>query len=274
MLNFFNSPFTTDKKICYNIPIVVKEENKSIMSNPIPELAIDNLLNKVKSAMRTRNISADIVNETRIIVIHPEYWEVSLLVPYRNTKAAQIRKTIEDILYNVCNVEERCCDYFGKQKPKESYEWYFRHPDTPQDIYEFLEREIEAELGDEIGMGLPTPSKCKAKDCPAFITVREDVFDQIARGEKTTEYRNLNQYYCDKFLPNGIARKAVKINRGYKSGAENQMTFVISDIVLVSERGDEIPVHDENGKLIVSYAKIPRNFAPAAYGIKLGRRIA
>lgn len=258
----------------YNTRTLGIEENKRIMQMDIPTSEIDSLLLKVKSAMVEKNFRKDIIEGTRIIVIHPDCWEVSLLVPYSNTKPSQIRKSIEDILYKVCDVEERCCDYFGKQKQKEAYEWYFRHPNTPQDIYERLEQQIEEELGEEIGMGLPKPNRCKTKDGPAFVTVREDVFEDISTGRKNIEYRNLNQYYCDKFFPNGVAKKYIKINRGYKSGAENQMTFEISHIVFVSERGDETPTFDSNGKLIVSYANIPRNFAPVAYGIKLGKRIA
>lgn len=250
------------------------EDTAKIMQTNIPQSEIEGLLKIIKNSMLEKGLRQDIINGTRIVVIHPLDWEVSLLVPYANTKASQVRKVIEKILYDICNVEERCCDYFGKQRPKEAYEWYFRHPNTPQDIYDRLEQEIEAELGNEIGMGLPKPRKIKVSSSPAFLTVREEVFEQIANGEKTIEYRNLNQYYCDKFFPSGIQKKLVKFNRGYLAGVENQMTFEISDIVLVSERGDETCACDSEGKLIVSYSKIPRNFAPVAYGLKLGRRIS
>jgi hypothetical protein len=251
-----------------------KEDTQPPNPNVIPESEVNMLLDKIKIAMRESGLREDVVEGTRIIVIHPEDWEVSLLVPYRNTKTAQIRKPVEDILFRMCGVEDRCCDYFGKQKPKESYEWYFRHPNIPQDIYDRLEQEIEMELGEEIGMGLPKPSIIKSKDTPAFVTVREDVFEQIRSGVKTTEYRNLNQYYCDKFFPNGKQKKLIKFNRGYRTGRENQMVFEINSIVLVSERGNEIPAYSINGKLIVSYEDIPSGFAPVAYGIKLGKRIS
>lgn len=250
------------------------EDINTSTSNSIPEVEIRQLLDKIKEAMCERGFRDDLVDGTRIIVIHPNDWEVSLLVPYNNTKAAQIRKPIEDILYRICGVEDRCCDYFGKQKPKEAYEWYFRHPNTPQDIYDRLDQQIEAELGEEIGMGLPKPSRMKTRDTPAFVTVREDVFEQIRTGEKNTEYRRLNQYYCDKFFPNGKQKKLIKFNRGYRTGSENQMVYEIDSIVLVSERCEEIPAYNSKGKLIVSYEDIPLGFAPIAYGIKLGKRIS
>lgn len=251
-----------------------KEDIHTSTSNSIPEVEVHQLLAQIKAAMRERGFRDDVVDGTRIIVIHPNDWEVSLLVPYHNTRAAQIRKPIEDILYRLCGVEDRCCDYFGKQKPKEAYEWYFRHPNTPQDIYDRLDQQIEAELGEEIGMGLPKPSIMKTRDTPAFVTVRKDVFEQIRSGVKKIEYRNLNQYYCDKFFPNGKQKKQIKFNCGYKAGSDNQMVYEIESIVLVSERGDEIPAYNKDGKLIVSYDDIPPMFAPVAYGIKLGKRIA
>ena len=248
------------------------------MQIDIPQQEVYTLLDKVKSAMAEHSISSEIINGTKIIVIHPSDWEVSLLVPYKNTKPSVIRKQVENILYGVCGIEDRCCDYFGKQRDKGAYEWYFRHPNTPRDIYERLdeklEMEIEEELGGQIGMGLPKPNRYKVNDAPAFVTVREDVFLELESGKKDTEYRSLNQYYCDKFFPSGIQKKLIKFNRGYKSGRENQMVFEIRDIVFVSDRGEEAPSKDLFGKPIISFADIPHNFAPVAYGIKLGRRIS
>ena len=244
------------------------------MQIDIPHAEVDTLLSKVKEFMSSFGFRQETIDGTRIIVIHPENWEVSLLVPYNNTKAGETRKKIEGILFDKCGVECNCCDYFGKQKSKEAYEWYFRHPCTPQDVYDRLEMEIEQELGAEIGMGLPSPSGIKSISDTAFITIREEYFDAIARGDKKEEYRNLNQYYCDKFFSPGVPKRYLKINRGYKAGKDNQMIFEIKAINIVSEDGREIPAYNLHNRLITSFADLPDFFAPAAYGIVLGDRKA
>ena len=245
---------------------------KTKMQTEIPNAEVEGLLCDIKGQMEALGFSRDTIERTRLVVIHPKDWEVSLLVPYKDTQAKETRRKIESILFGKCSVEQNCCDYFGKQKPKEAYEWYFRHPNVPRDIYDRIELEIEEKLGSEIGMGLPYPSGIKSTSDTAFITLKEEFFDAIARGEKKEEYRNLNQYYCDKFFSPGVKKKYLKINRGYKAGKENQMVFEIKAINIVSEDGREIPALDKNGKLITSFSKIPNYFAPAAYGIVLGER--
>ena len=239
---------------------------------------VESLLAKIKSEMSTLAFPADIVEGTRIVVIHPEYWEISLLVPYKTrfatVKASTVRKSIETILFDRCNANPDGCDYFGKQVAKQAYEWYFRHPNIPQDVNDLIEAEIEAELGKETGLGLPSPGGSISKSDTAFMTIKDEFFREIESGHKTTEYRNLNQYYCDKFFSPGIKKRFIKLNRGYLSGDENRMVFEIAGINLVSEDGREIPAVDESGRPICSYSQLPKNFAPAAYGIKLGKRIA
>ena len=246
--------------------------------NLISSDEVNALLAKVKAEMNSVTLPSDVIEGTRIVVIHPEYWEISLLVPYMSrfglVRATVWRKHIEDILFTKCGVNPDWCDYFGKQTPKKAYEWYFRHPNIPQKINDLIEAEIEAKLGNEVGLGLPSPNKSKSKSDIAFMTIKDEFFREIECGRKTTEYRNINQYYCDKLFPNGKQKKFVKFNRGYLSGAGNQITFEIASIVIVSERGEEIPALDERGRVIDTYSQLPKNFAPSAYGIKLGRRIA
>ena len=240
---------------------------------------VDMLISKIKSEMSMSGLPADMIEGTRIVIVHPEYWEISLLVPYRSAfapvKAATVRKTIENILFNRCGANPDGCDYFGKQASKKAFEWYFRHPSIPQDINDLIEAEIEKELGNEIGMGLPCPSGSKSNTDTAFITVKDTYFRMIENGTKKTEYRNLNQYYCDKFFSPGIKKRFLKINRGYETGEENQMVFEIAGIYLVNESGDrEVNAVDDKGKPICSYAQLPRNFAPVAYAIRLGKRVS
>lgn len=248
-------------------------EEKKTMKDSIPQSEINNLLLSIKTAMEKKGFSSAVIRDTKIVEIHPENWEISLLVPCQHISIRKARKAIEKILFTECGVEDRCCDYLGKQPEFNAYEWYFRHPQTPEDIYNRLDQKIEQELGEEEGWGLPQPSGFKSNSDIVFLTLREDFFEKIKRGEKKTEYRTLNQYYCDKFFSVGVPKKYVKFNKGYSSGVENQMLLEIEGFVLVDEHGNEVPVYDKKGSLIVSYKQLPRNFAPACYGIKLGQRI-
>ena len=244
------------------------------MNNPIPQEELDSLLSVVKKEMKILGLHQNLIDGARVVAIHPDYWEISLFVPSENTKASSIRKPIEWILRNACKVNMDYCAYFRPRKDRKEYEWYFRHPNIPQEINDLIEAEIDAEQGSEIGMGLPIPSGCKSKSDTAFLSLKDEWFNAIKNGEKTVEYRNLNQYYCDKFFSPGIKKKYVKLNRGYQGGSDNQMVFEIADIVIVSEMGDECPAVDDNGKHITSFSQLPSHFAPAMYGIKLGNRIS
>ena len=245
--------------------------------NPIPQSEVDSLLAQVKTEMTAAKFPEDIVVKTRVKVIHPDYWEVSLFVPCATSegavRAAPLRRNVQGILFNRCNVDSETCMFFGKHHSATEYAWYFRHPRIPQEVNDLIEAEIEAQRDGEIGMGLPVPSSGKSSSDTAFLTLKDEFFRKIESGAKTVEYRNLNQYYCDKFFPAGKMKKFVKLNRGYLPGAENRMVFEIADIVLVSEDGRECPAVGEDGKHVTSFSQIPKRFAPAAYGIKLGKRI-
>lgn len=248
------------------------------MTNSISKEDVDSLLVKIKEGMTECGLPSDMIEGTRIVIIHPEYWEISLLVQcdsnIQKVKSSYVRKAIDSILFDKCGANPNGCDYFGKQVHKRSYEWYFRHPNIPQEVDDLIEAEIEEELGKEEGLGLPIPRRSKSNSDTAFMTIKDEFFREIESGRKTTEYRNINQYYCDKFFSSGIKKKYLKLNRGYMSGDENRMVFEISGINLVSKDGREIPAVDENGRPICSYSQLPKKFAPVAYGIKLGKRVA
>lgn len=244
------------------------------MSNPIPQEELDSLLATVKMCMQRFGFEQSLINGTRVSAVHPDYWEISLFVPSENTRSSGVKKPIEWILRNACKVDMDCCEYIRPRKDSKEYEWYFRHPNIPQDINDLIEAEIEAEQGEEIGLGIPTPSGSKSKSDTAFLSLKDEWFNAIKNGEKTVEYRNLNQYYCDKFFSPGVKKRFVKLNRGYNSGTDNQMVFEIDDIVIVSDRGEECSAVDDKGKHITSFSQIPPNFAPSMYGIKLGKRIS
>ena len=243
------------------------------MDNSIPQEEVSFIENKIREKMVEANLPRDIIDGTTVEAIHPDNWEVSVFVPYKGMKVSEIRKPVERILYDGCGIERQCCDYMGKIAERKSLEWFFRHPNVPQDVYVRLEAEIEAELGSEIGIGLPCPCGMKSKTDICFLSLKDEFYRAIDDGSKREEYRNLNQYYCDKFFSPGMKKRLVKFNRGYLSGEGNQMVFEIECINLVSEYGVEIPAHDNDGNLIVSYNQLPPNFAPVAYGIVLGKRV-
>ena len=244
------------------------------MNNPITQSETQDLLLRVREGMIEYGIPQFIVDGTTIEIIHPENWEVSVFVPYSGVKVGDIRKAMDKVLFDVCNIERQCCDYLGRQTKRKALEWYFRHPNTPKEIYERLEAEMEAELGEDVGFGLPIPSGFVSNTDTCFLSLKDEFFRLIASGEKKEEYRTLNQYYCDKFFSQGIKKRFVKFNRGYIGGVENQMVFEIDRINIVSSDGREISAYDSNGELIVSYGQLPENFAPEAYGIVLGKRIS
>ena len=248
------------------------------MENPIPKFEIDSLLSRVKAEMSSAKFPQDIIDKTRIKVIHPDYWEISLFVPSQSSttpiRSAHLRKNVQGILFKRCNVDSDTCNYFGKGHSKTEYEWYFRHPNIPKEINDLIEAEIKEEESCDGEVTLPKPTILKSKSDTAFITLEDRFYKAIESGKKTVEYRELNQYYCNKFFPAGVMKKFVKINRGYQSGSANQMTFEISDIVLVGLDGTECHTMGGDGKYDSNYLQMPKGFKPIKYGIKLGRRIA
>jgi len=243
------------------------------MNNSISQKEISAIEDKIKGRMGNVGFPSYIIEHTVVEAIHPDDWEVSVFVPYQGMKVSEIRKKMDKILFDDCGIEMQCCDYMGRRAERKAVEWFFRHPDVPQEIYDRLEAEIEEDLGSEIGMGLPVPSGMKSKTDTCFLSLKDEFFNEIQSGNKKEEYRILNQYYCDKFFSPGVKKKFVKFNRGYLSGEGNQMIFKIERINLVSEYMEEISAYDMNGELIVSYNQLPDNFAPAAYGIVLGDRV-
>lgn len=245
------------------------------MTKHITEEDVSALLEHIKDLMgKTLSFRKETIEGTHIKIIHPEYWEVSLLIPYANTNAKETRRIIEGIMFNECGIEKGCCDYFGRQSNKKAYEWYFRHPQTPVEVREQIELEIEAEEETDLLEEIPEPTKESPKSDTAFLALDFQFFDEIASGKKTKEYRALNQYYCDKFFAGGTMKRFVKFNRGYQSGAGNQMIFEIEDIQLVNSEYEMTPVRDEKGKWIVSESQLPFGFIPIMYGLILGKRIS
>lgn len=248
-----------------------------MIEDRISDEEVAEFLEESKNAMLEARLPEEIAKGARIEIVHPEYWEVKLFVPMpktRTMKAAEVRKAVEKAIFGKCGVRDDECDYIPPRRPKNECGWYFNHPAMPQVVRESIWREKEEAYGSEIGLGLPIPSGAKSKSDTAFITVKDEYYREIESGRKTTEFRMLNQYYCDKFFSPGVKKRFVKINRGYQSGEGNQMVFEIAGIDIVSYDGlKAVSAVDEEGKPLDSFSKLPRDFAPAEYAIHLGKRI-
>ena len=248
------------------------------MASQIPQEEVDSLLANVRREMSIKTLPSDIISGTVIKVIHPKYWEISLFVPIKSkeisVKASTLRKCINDIL-PMCGVDMETCDYFGREHDRSYYEWYFRHPNIPDEINDIIEAEIEAELGEEKSSYVPIPSMTSVSHTDTvFLTLKDKFFKEIESGSKTVEYRNINQYYCDKFFSSGVKKKFVKLNRGYQSGKENQMVYEIENISAVGSNGSQYQVVSKEGDYVLDQNRLPKNFFPACYAIKLGKRIS
>lgn len=245
------------------------------MQIDIPNHEVNDFLMKVYQQILATNLfEKETLKDLAAYVVRPEDWELSLFVPRNGKqKASVVRQAVEKILLEECGVDRSRCEYFGYQKDMMAYEWYLRHPNTPKDICERVDAEFEEEPDGEAESELPIPNGFESKTDTVFMTLKDECFKAIESGEKKVEYRRLNQYYCDKLLSPGVPKKFVKFNRGYKSGKENQMTFEIKDILLVSDKWREIPARNAAGKPIMSYSELPPRFAPAMYGISLGKRV-
>jgi hypothetical protein len=228
----------------------------------------------VKGILSEAEMPLDAVRRCRIEIIHPQNWEVALYVPYvKGHSVRAIKEFVEIGLFQVIQVESECCDYLGRNVDKNYLVWYFRHPKVPQSTYARLEAEIEMELGNEVALEFPKPSGTKSKSEYIFMTLKEEFYAAIENGDKDIEYRNFNQYYCDKFFSPGVKKKYIRFNRGYKSGKENQMVFAIDYIMLLDNQGHSYPAI-ANGKLITSLNQLPPGFVPTMYGIRLRGRVS
>lgn len=243
------------------------------MQCEIPQLEVSELCDKIKVLMRRYGVCESVITGTRVIVIHPESWEVSLCVPYKGVKEAEVRPIVDGILFSDCGVLRDYCNYFGKQREYQAFEWYFRHPKIPKDVADRVDAEIRAQSTEGTENQLPIPRDTYSTSDTIFLTLAYKYFDAIKRGDKTVEYRMLSQYYCDKFFTVGTKKRYVRFNRGYMSSSGNQLMFEIEAIVYVDKDYKECLATDHSGNCITDKSKLPEGFSPVMYGIRLGKLI-
>jgi len=260
------------------------------MSKKITKVECDNILGKFRTYLEKFGFPT---SNCKVTIEDEDDWSVMLVVPLDNfgshrcsTKGANgyVGSFFEEI-----GVDSERWVFFGLDDDTKCLEWYFTHPDTPRDVIERMDaddlkkeqEEIEARRKFEENKSkegshtdIPVPNKQKAKGDSCFLVLQKCYFDDINNGEKTVEFRELNQYYADKLLGKEEPLKFVKFQLGYGGpGHENpsQMMFEIDSIVLVDDYMDEFPAYT-NGQP-TSTKDLPKGFNPTMYGIKLGQRM-
>ena len=219
-------------------------------------------------------------SKIRVEVTNPEFWSVSLFVPYKGLKVSATDMLVQNMLCGEFGVERNRIDFFGKDTSTKDFEWYFTHPKASQEILDKCDKDIEesleAEADEELGLGIPVPNATKSDGECAFCTIKGEFYRAIERGEKTIEYRNLTQYYCDKFFGSGKQVKTIRFQLGYSTADGSmppQMVYEVKDILLIGEHGERGPSAMIGGKM-TTFKDLPYGLVPVSYGIVLGQRIA
>lgn len=249
------------------------------MNEELTDAHCGELLGKIKKILGERGFAAERIT---LELTEPHDWSVTLLVPSSIGKESLVTDAVALALAE-CSINEDCLAYLGKTNG--NYVWYFTHPEIPPSVKsridaEVLEDEL-AERDEKIAWHaangvpiVPLPNHQKAKGDSVYLTIDKSYFEAIETGEKTTEFRTLNQYYADKLLGKGEPLKFVKLQDGYGGKGRKkpqQMKFEISAIVLADDYGAEFPAYT-NGNPTTD-KDLPEHFLPTMYGIKLGKRI-
>lgn len=249
------------------------------MNDELTESTCGELLGKIRKILGGRGFAAEKIT---LELTEPHDWSVTLLVPSSVGKESIVMDAVQLTLAE-CSINEECLAYLGKTNG--NYVWYFTHPDIPPSVKSRLDAEVlEDELAERderiawyaangVSM-VPIPNHQKAKGDSVYLTIDKTYFDAIESGDKTTEFRILNQYYADKLLGKDEPLKFVKLQDGYGGKGRKkprQMKFEISGIVLADDYGIEFPAYS-NGNPTTD-KDLPEHFLPTMYGIKLGKRV-
>lgn len=239
-----------------------------------PEIIEDATL-KIKEALASVPVSTQ---GMKLIEGEQLYWIYLLLLPddKERRRIKNLGVKVKKALVEKAGVRKDNVGYEGKMGDNGEYLWYIILPNAPEEIYEAIHEEAsrraEEDENKNPGMGIPIPNKVNRKAEYAFMTLKKAYYDLIIQGKKKVEYRNLNQYYCDKLLPDGEPVKYIKFQDGYSApnGVKpRQMMVEVKKIMYCDEFGvcefDAI----KNGK-VAFYKDLPPNFAPALYAIHLG----
>lgn len=218
-------------------------------------------------------------HDIRLELANPKYWGVTLYVPSDVSTPLRTNNVVMKALYKL-GVPQDYIAFFGIAEASDDYEWYFTHPEVPDDVMKMMESLSNAQEKheDEIlpVMEYPIPKIKKTDGDTCFLVMRKEYYEDIEKGYKTVEFRTLNQYYCDKFFGHKDPLRYVKFQLGYntdKEGKPRQMTYEVKDILLFNDALESISARDEDGEQIRE-SEIKEGFCPTMYGLVLGNMIS
>jgi hypothetical protein len=260
------------------------------MPRKITRTDCDNLLEKFRTFLARFSFPSA---GCRINIDSEDDWSITLAVPQPNFGCRRCSVDGADDyvsrFFSEIGVDEERSVFFGLDDESKCLEWYFTHPDTPKDVIARMDAEDEKREKEEIESRkrleedksknakpgiVPIPMKQNVGRDECFLVLKKCYFDDIKSGDKTVEFREVNQYYADKLLGKEKPLKFVKFQLGYGGpghAAPEQMKFEIDSIVLVDDFMDEFPAYT-NGVPTAS-EDLPKGFNPTMYGIKLGQRV-
>ncbi len=111
---------------------------------------------------------------------------------------------------------------------------------------------------------LPIPPPPKTRNTEVYLTMAYEPYDDIEKGEKTTEFREYNEYYVKKLLSQPI--KTIRFQRGYGGpghDAPRQMRWSVKNIEYYNiNTGKSAPLNN-----------VPEGFRPTHIAIDLDARV-
>ena len=218
-------------------------------------------------------------------------WSITLKVG----KKGSPRKTIEEVVeghLKAIGVEDDRMVYFEDVRTKDSWEWYFTHPETPKSILDKQDREIEEEERQEDRENIRRyeehrktlrengliikPRKVNSKSTELFYVMSGENFRDIESGEKTVEYRTYNPYHVDKCLGRGKdGIKTLVFQLGYGGpghAAPKKIRYESEGIYLCDDTMEEVPAFKADGSL-TDEKDLPEDFIPMLLAIHIGKKL-
>lgn len=111
---------------------------------------------------------------------------------------------------------------------------------------------------------LPIPPPPKTRNTEVYLTMAYEPYDDIEKGEKTTEFREYSEYYVKKLLSQPI--KTIRFQRGYGGpghDAPRQMRWSVKNI----------EYYNINTGKSAQLDNVPEGFRPTHIAIDLDARI-
>lgn len=255
------------------------------MTMAINQEEIDALHSQLKGWIESFGIKG----ETELICKDWDEWSLLLYFKIGNNRTKDIEDAVEATLRTLGVDDERIC-YLGDKNG--SLIWYFSHPNTPKEILEKQDREIEEEeLREEqeskrryeehrrkiMQEGvIIRPHNTKSNNPELFYIMDRENFREIEIGYKEEEFRTYNQYHVDKCLGKGKdGIKTLVFQNGYGGKGHEyprKIRFECDGIYLCDDTMEEVQAFNDDGTL-KEEDDLPEGFIPMYLAIHIGKRI-